>query len=1215
MRGFKYTEQSFLSAINGTVTVTFAEAVTEVPEGLVILKDGVALELEASSFVVSEGKVEVTVPQIEATAEEQSIVYSAKLGDAEAVAAEALVIPAADAVVTTIEVAAVSVEEFKTATPVVTVKDQFERAMTGVTVTYAVDNTTVATVATDGTVTGGAYVVDANTATLTITYTPEEGDAVTATAAVTVTEDTTLPTATLTVVDNKHIDVTFSEKVTGLGTITNNYSLVKSSDPVLPGGELLDGAGATAVVIDAGLKVRLRLEDGVTLAPAQYLFYINPVTAGNIADLAGNEVYEGTEIIFTPSSQVLTDVTAPILLTAAYDSSTRQLVLTFDENVTQASYDATKVTFDGVTLASADAAVVAANVATITLTQSKADALNLADGANVVLAEAFADAAGNKVSATKAVSIVTPPTLADAQATGSSFDEATRILTIKFNEAVTLENVALISLDNQANAAQALTVNNDVVVTGTNGTQTIQIQVSAASYANFGNVTDATTGLTIAAGAVKDLEGTANKAIAKVEIPYTQDTVAPEITGVTYNNQTNVLTITANELLAGLTAASWSIDTDPTTGAITLVAATDNNASATGGVAPVIANNTITATFDSVDSATVEGWYAAGKTIKIYTTNADAVTDLAGNQIGAIALADGTAVELVDQIAPDVDVAAVGTLSATKFSLKFNEVMNKASTETATNYVIYDNQNDKNIAVTTAALQADGVTVFLTTAETLAVPNVNNYSIIINNVKDVSLNRIGNNTVKPFTLGAVDAIAPVVASVTFTAVADKDNDTIAVAFTEAGSGLDKASAENLANYVVKDATSKVVSLTGATATLSGTTVTITLTNGYNLQTGANYTIDVSNVKDKADNVMTAYAGTATAAVGDSTAPTITGVVGRTTPTGDQVVITFSEAVQKTLAETIANYTVKTNGGDTTLDDADATALVYTETDANSDGVLETFKATITYAAGKLVTGVGVTSVAGIKDLAGNAMVAGNTTNGSLVDGVAPSIVSVTATTIANKSNDTIAIVFNEGIVEASAIVGGKPINVVVKDGNGTAISLAVATAAISKTTVDNDTLTITLAGATTQLTTGATYTVEINGIMDAAGNEVVETKSVVAAGDDTAPTFTVTTAVKTTKLVVITASEDLNSATVVKGDFVVETSIIGDFSDTVTYVIASIVDNADKTYDLNLTTDLPTPSDGNCKIRVKVVDTNGGVSDLAGNVQDDFTTTEVSIAQ
>lgn len=1151
---------------------------------------------EGATLVVNDGDADLTAVEGVYTVDAgKTVTVTATDAVGNASAATSFEVVAPEAVVTTVEVAAVSVEENKTATAVVTVKDQFENEMADQTVTYTVDNAVV-TIA-DGVITAGAYAAAANTATLTATVGEVSG-----TATVTVTADTTLPTATLEVVDAKHIRVSFSEKMANAGTIANNYYLEKVSNA---GNDLLNGAGATAVVAEDAMSVLLRLEDGVALVPAQYILKFNVLNTGTIADLAGNKIYNDTELTFTPDANVLADVTAPTLQSANYSSATRQLVLTFDENVDATSYDATKVVFAGTTLTDSDIVAVAANVATITLSAATTSALDITGTVEVVLTGAIADAADNAVTATKAVSLVTPPELADATATGSSFDETTRILTVKFNEAVTLVDVTKISLDDNGDVAQALTAS-DVVVAGTDGTDIIKIQLSTTSYNNIKDNVGTTAGLTIAAGAVKDVNDTLNTAIAKVEISYAQDTTAPEITAITYNNQTNVLIITTNELLASLNPGQWSIDTDPTTGAIDLAAATGG----VGGVAPTITDNIITATLDATDSVTVEGWFAAGKTIKIYTTAATAVKDLAGNDIGTIALADGSEVALVDQIAPGVS-GSVNTLSATKFSVAFDEVMDTTTANDAVNYVVYDNQNDKNIAATAAQLQSDGVTVYLTLGEALTVPNVNNYSLIINNVKDANLNRISNNTTTIFTLGAVDSTAPVVSTVTFTANADKDNDTVAIAFTEAGTGLDKASAENLANYTVKDASGTVVSLAGANAVLTGTTVTITLENGYNVQTGANYTVDVENVKDKADNVMDAYTGTATAAVGDNTAPTITSVEGITGTSSDQVVVTFSEAVEESLAEAIANYTVKTGAAfATTLNDIDAASVVYTETDANDDGTLETFKATITYAAGTLTSKARITTEAGIKDLAGNAMVAGNDVDDSAVtDGVAPTITSVTATTVADKDNDTIEIVFNEAVVPTSAVVAGNPINITLTDSSGNAIDISNATAAMGTSSVANDKVTITLDNSIAQLTTGETYTVSVDGVMDAAGNEVTATASDEAEGDTTAPTFTVQNGNNIGGIadLVLTLSEDVDAATITKADFTVESATDGAFDnsgDESSYIISSVVYNSGTgTVTINLTTNMEA-ADGTAKVKVTLGDNAAGITDLAGNVKD-----------
>lgn len=106
---------SSVSAINGKVTVAFDKAATEVPAGLSVLKDGVDMALAAGAFAVVGGKVEATVPTVTATAVEQSIVYSVKLGAASAVAASALVV-AADPILAAQAAAKTAVAAYEAAT-------------------------------------------------------------------------------------------------------------------------------------------------------------------------------------------------------------------------------------------------------------------------------------------------------------------------------------------------------------------------------------------------------------------------------------------------------------------------------------------------------------------------------------------------------------------------------------------------------------------------------------------------------------------------------------------------------------------------------------------------------------------------------------------------------------------------------------------------------------------------------------------------------------------------------------------------------------------------------------------------------------------------------------------------------------------------------------------------------------------------------------------
>lgn len=1194
-------------AINGKVTVTFSEDVTEVPAGLTVLKDGEAMDLAAEAFALVDGKVEVTVPVVEAGADEQSIVYSVKLGEAEAVAAEAMVIPAAGAVVTSITVAAISVEENKTATAAVIVKDQFDREMTDVELTYTSSDETVFTVDANGVVTGGTYVADVNTATLTVIYTPAEGAAVTGTATVTITEDTVAPTIdTVTVIDANHIVVTFTEKVAEAGAEQpTNYQITRISTAV--------GEDAALAILNAdGKSVTLTLTTALVNSQNGYVLTIDQLHAIDIADLAGNAVNTGDEKIF--SGVAGTDTTAPTLMSAAYDSATRELTLTFNENISDATFKASNITFAGVALTNDDQLGGAANdnIALITLSAATAANLNLSGTVTITLnavdGNSLADAAGNEISATANVSLVTPPNIV---AESCSFDETSRILTIKFDEAVTVEDITKIHLDDNGGADQTFDADNDTLVEGTDGTDTIKIQLSPATYALIHDQASATVGLVIEADAVADLNGTGNRAVAKTEITYTQDSVELAFSSATYNNRTNVLTIYFSEAVDNLNDTKFSIDTDPTTSAITLANATqvgDN------GVAGVEDENSVVATLDDTDSATVEAWIAAGETVKIYTIANDAITDLAGNEIGTIALADGVTVTLVDEIAPTIANTEVSTLSAKKFAMTFNEQMDATTANTAANYVVYDLQNDKNISATEAELQADGVTVFVTLAENLTVPNLNNYKFIVNNVKDANGNRIANNSEKTFTLGSVDTTAPTVAAVTVTAVANRNNDTIVVNFTEAGSGLVESVVENPANYTFESPIGTAISLSGATFDLNTGTSVLTITlNGSELQFGDTYKLVINGIKDKADNAMDTYTKSDATVAGDNIAPTISSIAASTGETEDQILATFSEAVKESTAELAANYTILTDGAfGTTINDSDVSSITYTETDTNDDEVLDTFQATIKLAAGALDTQVRITSEAGIEDLAGNNMVAGaNNDDITIVDGIAPTIESIVATTLEDAGNDTIVVTFSENVVAASVELEG---NWVVKDASGNIInadSYQIAAGA--------DTATITFDGAGDEvynLVTGQSYTVEVDGVMDATGNVCVDSASDVAEGDATEPaSFTVGDAAATAD-VVLTFNEDIDATTVQRTDYTVLYDVDGNFAttaDQTTLVIATAVATAADEITLTLAADLPAAANEAAdKIKVTLVE-NSGLKDLAGNAVTDELSAQATV--
>ncbi|WP_409271302.1 Ig-like domain-containing protein [Neobacillus sp. SCS-31] len=81
-----------VAAVNGTVTVTLDKQVTEVPEELVFVKNGQAIEIASDAITVDGNKLVVAVPKVERTTVKQEIVYGIKLGSGEAVNAAPIVL-------------------------------------------------------------------------------------------------------------------------------------------------------------------------------------------------------------------------------------------------------------------------------------------------------------------------------------------------------------------------------------------------------------------------------------------------------------------------------------------------------------------------------------------------------------------------------------------------------------------------------------------------------------------------------------------------------------------------------------------------------------------------------------------------------------------------------------------------------------------------------------------------------------------------------------------------------------------------------------------------------------------------------------------------------------------------------------------------------------------------------------------------------------------
>lgn len=351
---------SSVIATNGTVTVTFAEAVTEVPAGLVILKDGVDLALATDKFAVADGKVVATVPTIIPTQVAQSVVYSAKLGTADAVAAEALPV-AADTTAPVVTTAATSVNVTAAAQAYTfTVADEANGsgiALADITVTQGTTALTVTETATAGTYQVSLNGVQGANQTLTINAKDKAANAATAKTVTLV--DKIKPTITnVQALNNKTIVVTFSEPVADSALTVGNlggdnavggaagnadsaiyslYNTVNGTNTYLTDDSANESA--VAVVVTAAFantdKTQIKFTIIATtvagfpqagLANGGYIFYASSVddraTVANTIITASPYEFTGT---LTP------DATSANAVTASFNKGTGEVIINFDK--------------------------------------------------------------------------------------------------------------------------------------------------------------------------------------------------------------------------------------------------------------------------------------------------------------------------------------------------------------------------------------------------------------------------------------------------------------------------------------------------------------------------------------------------------------------------------------------------------------------------------------------------------------------------------------------------------------------------------------------------------------------------------------------------------------------------------------------------------------------------------------------------------------------
>lgn len=411
-----------------------------------------------------------------------------------------------------------------------------------------------------------------------------------------------------------------------------------------------------------------------------------------------------------------------------------------------------------------------------------------------------------------------------------------------------------------------------------------------------------------------------------------------------------------------------------------------------------------------------------------------------------------------DAAAPTVkSVKAVDTNTV---EVEFDKVMDSASATNTANYTV-----NNNVTVKSAVLSADRKTVTLTTAGVVANKV---YTLKIENVKSSDL--VAVKTVSKSFTGKADTKAPVLKSLTVA-----NNVRLIVSFTD-DHGVNKASAENLANYTIVSGndTLQIKSIVAKDSNenddIDYDKVEITTETQVS---GKAYTLKINNLVDGSvsANVITKeiskdFRGKAA----DTTAPKVSGTPYGTTDTKFFVAFDELNRLDAATATNVDNYTFN---NDIVVQKAE---IVDAEDLDSADGktVMLTVSAMDANKYYKL-------TIANVADEFGNAM-ATVTKN---VKGVAEDVIPPYVKSVRAVGNTQIKITFDGKLDKASAI---DPTNYVLDNNVGAAL----------KASLSDDKLTVTL--TTPQLTANKSYKITMNNIKDMNGNALANVKAYVVVG-------------------------------------------------------------------------------------------------------------------
>lgn len=307
---------------------------------------------------------------------------------------------------------------------------------------------------------------------------------------------------------------------------------------------------------------------------------------------------------------------------------------------------------------------------------------------------------------------------------------------------------------------------------------------------------------------------------------------------------------------------------------------------------------------------------ADGKTVTLVFAAALAITDKLDISVGdSIKDANGNAIaeQTGHTIAAASGDAAAPTISSVTWAANyasggyqvivvFSEAMDRASVEASTGWRI----NGTTTTPSSVTLGTDGKTATLAFLAPLAIANKLDVSVG-GSIRDINANVLAQSLGQAIA-AAADVTVPTLSSVNWAAHYGTGGYQVLVVFSEA---MDEATAETAANYAINPG---AAAPTSATLQADGKTVALVFA-GIRHSTD---TLDISigdTIKDINGNAAAASPAHAIAAnTADTTGPNIASRYWKSGVLTYQAVVTFSDALDETSAETVGNYSMTVNGG-------------------------------------------------------------------------------------------------------------------------------------------------------------------------------------------------------------------------------------------------------------------------------------------------------------